>query len=310
MWLLRLIRLPNLAIVALTQYLLYYLLLRPLLQEAGVIPLLNAFYLHLLITDTLLITAGGYLINDIIDRPIDLINRREKVVIGRQIAESTAYWLYFLFTLIGFGLAFFLAIQLDKLGWLWIYPLAVCGLYFYSHSLKRLLLVGNFLVAVYCAGVAGILWIAEWNGIQAAIAQAPAAASRTLEIFCWYLVFAFLSTLFREIVKDIEDQQGDRDQQRLTAPIRWGVSYAVRLAALPAVLLLAALLMLTWRFYAELPPSTLVFLAGAIGLPVMFTLWRLFRARSRRDFHQVSQLAKVVMLSGIFLLLFLTGFIK
>ena len=79
--LLRLVRFPNLVIVALTQYLLYYGLLLPAFRQYSLEPALDGEHFSLLVAVTLLISAGGYVINDIVDFRIDLINRPDKVVI-------------------------------------------------------------------------------------------------------------------------------------------------------------------------------------------------------------------------------------
>ena len=100
--LLRLVRFPNLVIVALTQYLLYYGLLLPAFRQYSLEPALDGEHFSLLVAVTLLISAGGYVINDIVDFRIDLINRPDKVVINRQVRVQSAYWLYFCFNLLGF----------------------------------------------------------------------------------------------------------------------------------------------------------------------------------------------------------------
>lgn len=302
----RLIRLPNLIIVGLTQCLIYFPVLLPAFRLAGLQPLLDHFHFGLLVLDTILITAGGYIINDILDLPIDRINRKEKLIIGRVIAESTAYWLYFLFSLAGFGLAFYLAFYVKAPRLIWLYPLAVAGLFYYSFSLKRRLLTGNLLVAGYCAGVAGILWVAERENLSRLSGTDSLLWEETVGLIGWYLLFAFLSTLFREVVKDIEDVEGDVREQCDTVPIRWGIPAAKRLAALLAVLLLIALGVLSWQYRPRLTAWSFSFLLGGIGLPLLLALAGLQRARNREDFHRLSRLGKVIMLSGIFLLVLLS----
>ncbi|MCB0551331.1 MAG: UbiA family prenyltransferase, partial [Phaeodactylibacter sp.] len=203
--LLRLVRFPNLAIVALAQYLIYYILLLPAFQQYNLEPILDDAHFSLLVAVTVFITAGGYVINDIIDFRIDLVNRPDKVVINRQIRVQSAYWLYFCFNLMGFLLALYLSFHVECIPLANLFPLAVALLFLYSTYLKRQALVGNLLIALFCAGVAGIVWFAEREAFRELIEQAPALAGRIGSIISWYMAFAFLSTMFREVVKDMED---------------------------------------------------------------------------------------------------------
>ncbi len=306
MALLKLIRFPNLVIVALTQYLLYLQVILPAFRQAGIEAALDLSHFSLLVLDTVLITAGGYVINDLIDLPMDLINRRDQVIIKKHFSEQSAYWLYFLFSLTGFGLALYLAFYVDNLKLLWIYPAAVVGLYAYSAYLKKRLLVGNLLVAAYCAGVAGIVWFAEREGLNELQQSAPGLAADMRRLFGWYLFFAFVSTMFREVVKDMEDAEGDRRANCRTVPIIWGLKGARWVALAFALLLLAGLTGLCYQYFFTMSAWSIIFLLLAIGLPVVLALIWLQRARRRRDYSRLSRLGKVIMLSGVLLLLFLT----
>ena len=105
----RLIRLPNLVIVALTQYLLNYQILQPALVREGITPVLDFEHFSVFVLVTVLITAGGYIINDISDFRIDMLNKPDRVIVHKIISIQTAYWLYFVVNLIGFILSLFLA---------------------------------------------------------------------------------------------------------------------------------------------------------------------------------------------------------
>lgn len=296
--LLRLIRFPNLLIVALTQYLLYNRILLPAFdaQQIQSTLLSNQFYLFILVT--VFITAGGYIINDITDVKIDLLNKPKRVIVGRKISSATAYWLYFCFNLIGFILALYLALVGNRMALFFIFPVAVVGLLAYSIFLKKRPLSGNVLVSLYCAGVALIVWIAE----QPAIVQLPAATlSRVTQLFTYYAVFAFFSTLFREVVKDLEDAPGDAAAGARTVPVTWGTGVAKRIAGAAAGILLLYLL---YFFYAIFSQISLV---GNIALGILIfsigiALVLLLRARTIYQYHQLSQLTKWIMLAGILLL--------
>ncbi|MFN7116225.1 MAG: geranylgeranylglycerol-phosphate geranylgeranyltransferase [Saprospiraceae bacterium] len=298
--LLRLIRLPNLVIVALTQWLLYNRILLPAFQTQQIAPTLPPEQFYWFIVVTVLITAGGYIINDLVDIRIDLVNKPNRVIIGRRIATATAYWFYFCINLTGFLLATYLAFVGNRVSLLFIFPTAVVGLLIYSIFLKKRPLSGNVLIALYCAGVALIVWLAE----QPSLAQlSPAALTRITQLLTYYAVFAFFSTLFREIIKDLEDQPGDAANGARTLPIVWGALAAKRLAGASALSLLLYLVYFAYLQFASLVYSGKIALL-ILMLLLLLALGLLLRAHETRHYHRLSQLTKVIMLWGILLLLF------
>lgn len=301
---LRLIRLPNLLIVGLAQYLVYGVLLQPAFADYGISLSLPPHTFWLFVMDTIMITAAGYIINDIIDFRSDLQNRPEKVVLGRYIRKQTAYWLYFSTILLGFFLAFYLALSVQNPPLVAIYPVGVGLLFWYSYRLKQLPLWGNLLISVFCAAVPGVVWFAERAGFSRLAEVAPGEAARIATIMVWYLFFAFGSTLFRELIKDMEDVKGDKSTHCRTVPIAWGMNTAKGLAAATGAGLLALVLSMS-VFQRELftNMSHLYVTVALIG-PIGLSLFGLFRARVPEDYHRLSTLAKLIMLSGLVLLLF------
>lgn len=299
--LLNLIRWPNLVIVALTQILIFNWVLLPSFVQYNIRSSLNQDQFFLLSLVTVLLTAGGYIINDIYDRETDSIDKPERVIIGKSIDLPTAYWLYFVVHLIGFLLALYLAFVVEKPGYVGLFPLASTGLYLYSRWLKRMPLWGNLLIALYCSGVAGIIWFAE----RVAFAELAIAERSYLQVggvLVTYLGFAFLTTLFREIVKDMEDVDGDTRGGYRTAPIAWGLHTARQLATSIGLLILLFLLAAGWYFwkYLDAPVSGVVLMV--LSLPMCLLLYKLVQATEKQHFHQVSQWSKILMLSGILIL--------
>ena len=160
-----LLRVPNLIIVILTEWLLYRYVLLPAYDLADISPSLNATQILILALITALITAGGYIINDIADHKIDLINRPQKVIIRKKISIEVAYLLYFVISIFGFILSFYLGLKTGNIHLLFLYPIAVMGLFLYSVSFKKLALIDNLVVSFFCAGVAGIIAVAERKSI-------------------------------------------------------------------------------------------------------------------------------------------------
>ncbi|NRB52239.1 MAG: geranylgeranylglycerol-phosphate geranylgeranyltransferase [Saprospiraceae bacterium] len=302
--LLNLIRWPNLVIVALTQVLIYNWVLLPSFVQYNIQRSLDQNHFFLLCIVTILLSAGGYIINDIYDRDIDKIDKPERVIIGKEMDLSTAYWLYFVIHLIGFLLSLYLAFVVEKPGYVGLFPLASTGLYVYSRWLKRMPLWGNLLVALYCSGVAGIIWFAE----RVAFAEL-AIAERTYQkigaILITYLVFAFLTTLFRELIKDMEDIEGDSRGGFRTAPIVWGMNRCRQVVSVIGVIILLFLLASGWFFWQKLESPTSGVVLIVMSLPMCLLLYKLVQAREKRQFHQLSQWSKLLMLSGILILFLL-----
>ncbi len=300
--LLRLIRLPNLLVVALTQVLIFYRVIKPALLQAGLQPAFSDWRFFELVLATCIVTAGGYIINDLFDQNIDRINHPQRIVLDR-ITAPVARWLYGCLLLGGFILSTLIAFRRNELAWLWLYPFVTMSLALYSPVLKRRPLVSNLLVAVYCAGVAGLLWLAEREALTALTTVQPETALAVRQVLIIFMIFAFGSTLLREIVKDIEDMEGDRQFGRQTLPILLGTQTSRWLTIFLGVLLLLSLtwpLLQSWSVFSKpLLEGTLLIL----GMWLLLLIYQLTRARVKEDFHRLSTQLKFFMLGGLCLLL-------
>lgn len=300
-----LVRWPNLAIVALVQALLYYRVLRPAFGKYHLEPSLDELRMALLGLTTLSIAAAGYIINDIMDLQADELNRPARRIIGRRMSISTAYWLYFIFNLVGFTAALYLAFYVRQIGLTGLAPLASVGLLWYSVYAKRRPLLGNLVVAGYCAGVAGIVWFAERHAFHQ-LAEINTAHASALQVFLWgYIGLAFAATMFRELVKDLEDQPGDAASGLRTLPIVAGAQAAKYLAWGMAGLVAGGWSWLLLGCSAMFYPWSLWGLFALVLLPLAYACWLLIKAQAPPDFRQISRWAKWIILAGLLLPLFL-----
>ena len=304
----RLVRWPNLLIVAVTQYLLQYLVLVPALEKAGLSPILGSLHFFLLVLDTVIIASGGYIVNDILDYETDLVNKLDKVFINNIISKKAAVVLYLALCLTGLLIAWYLANFVGEKMLALIYPAAVGLLWLYSRFFKKMPLTGNVVVAVFCAFVAGVVLFAERDAFAIISTSQPALASKISLLFGGYLLFAFLSTMLREIVKDMEDMEGDRAQSYRSLPIAFGMKTARRWGMAFAMLLLFSLLFFSkWLFQNE-QWAGLAFNWIAILLPLLYTLVLLKNATEKSEFSRLSKLTKFIMLTGLILLLLIWKF--
>jgi 4-hydroxybenzoate polyprenyltransferase len=308
---LQLIRWPNLIIVVLTMILMRYAVIAPVISKIGVVltgsdgaqvPMTLRMPLAefiLLVLATVFLTAGGYVINDYFDVKTDLINKG-KVIVGTSIPRNRAMMWHNIFNIAGVGIGFYISWRAGYF-WLGTMFLVVSGLlYFYSASYKRQFLIGNLVVAILVAMVPLLVAIYEWPALYRFYSLHTSSIPDISFVFYWvcgFAVFAFLSTLTREIIKDIEDFEGDKAYGRNTIPVILGVLPS-KIVSVSLVLLTIALLFLVWHFFVN-DFITLIYLSSTIVLPLLWVVWRVAQSSTRKHLHGASRVMKFVMLTGI-----------
>lgn len=296
---LKLIRPANLLIVAIIQSLLQYKILVPALSQVDKSPLLDVGHFVLFVLSTLLIAASGYVINDLFDIHTDSVNKSEKQIIGKHISERSGWIFYWILIALGFLISLKIALHIDELPLLLIYPAACFLLYLYSKSWKSQGLIGNIVVAVFSAFVTGILLFAERKTIMDLEDSYPEMYSFVIGIFVAYMVFSFLTSLFRELIKDIEDIEGDTSAGHNTLPISIGKDRAVVVALFYAAMTFLSVVCWIYLQYDEKGLWMTIYLFFAIAIPLLFIMVKTTKANSSSDFHQISTYTKLIMLAGI-----------
>lgn len=300
---LRLIRFPNLIILALAQCLIYYMVVVPLLKTSEFTPSLHTWQFLLIVLSTVLIAAGGYVINDFFDKDIDAANGIGKV---HDFSGWTMKTLYFVFSIIGIAIGLYLTYALKLRQFALTYLLTAALLYFYSASYKRLPLVGNFVVAFLTAVAVFLPAFADYE-LQYAFRdiKLPVINNKMynlrliIAIAAAYAFFAFLISLVREIIKDMEDIEGDREFGCNTLPIVAGINNA-KLIAIGLLLLIVGLILflqIKQAWWESLPVFgyTILF----VQLPLLILSVKLFLSAEKKHFKVASMIAKVVMVGGI-----------
>lgn len=316
---LNLIRYKNLLFIAGLQWLMYYCIIIPLLKTFALDPsfaLGNVNFL-LLMGSTLFLAASGYVINDYFDTRIDAINRPDKMIVGVSVSKEMASRLHQILTAVGLLLGFWVAYQSRSMALALIIALVPGLLWFYSASYKRQFLVGNLVVALNAALVPLVVVVATGsflsseNGYGKLISQTPVMSV----LLVWVLgfsVFAFIATLIREIIKDIEDVEGDREMESRTLPIVWGASKS-KIVLYALIAITAALLLFAHHsFIANFPlfgeeKSTLSlrYILFGILLPLAYLVFLIAKAKVPADFHQAASFNKFIMiLASLFALVF------
>lgn len=297
---LRLVRFPNLLVVGLTQWLIARQILGQAFQEENIAPVLSMTELGLLIFATICVTALGYVVNDISDYEIDLINKPDKIILGRLIERKYAYRLSYLLAGLSLAASLYLAVRLNEMEWIWLYPVFTGLLLAYPAGLKRNPIAGNLFVALACAATAGLIWLGERKSWQLLSAKGQ---EQTAQFITLFMLYAFIATWIREIVKDLEDKEGDERQGRRSLAIRWGDTAAkITTGVLSFILLLALMGICSLAVYQDLNIIGKL-LIPALSLLIIYLNWCLRGAQASHDYHQLSQQWKYFLLGGLSILL-------
>lgn len=304
---LNLIRWKNLLMIALMQYLIKYALLLPFGESHGVLITLSDFNFFLLVLATVCIAAGGYAINDVYDVGTDKINKPNRLIINKHITENNATTIFMVLNIIGVGLGFYLANGIGKSGFIAIFFIASALLYIYSSSLKQIAVVGNIVVSIVVS--LSILLVGIFELIPPMHSNNEAVQTTFLKIILDYAVFAFMINLVRELVKDIEDIEGDRKAGIQTLPVILGEK---RTNKIVFILSLIPILSITYYVITYLFKQQLVvgyFLILVIA-PLIYVSIKLFNAEQKAQYKHISLILKLVMFTGMLSLLLYNFILK
>ncbi len=289
---LKLIRYQNILLLAFMQ-----LIFRYVFFQSQDIPLALADWQYgLFVLSTVLIAAGGYVINNIFDQHTDTINKPNTVVIGKSISETQGYNIYIALTATGVSIGFYLSNVIAKPGFATIFILIAATLYLYATSLKQMMLIGNIMVALLLSFSVVIIGIFDLfptihEGNQQQMAN-------LFSILLDYTIFAFMINLLREIVKDIEDVDGDYNMGMNTLPIAIGKSRATKIVFVLSFIPLLLILHYIYNYLFGLLFVTLYLLFFVVAPLLYFTI-KIGAATSKKEFHNLSLLLKWILLFGI-----------
>ncbi len=300
--LLKLIRVQNLLIVAATQYLMRFAIIRPILMVNDFKLQLSEFDFFILVFSTICLTAAGYVINDYFDTKTDSFNKPKKVVVGRSISRRGAMALHIVLNVMGVIGGFYVSYVIGHLKFGFIFILVTGILWYYSTTYKRQFLIGNILVSILTALVPLMVILFEMPVLYKEYSDFLIANNTNLNsVLYWVLAFsffAFVTTLIREIIKDTEDFEGDSAYGRNTLPIVLGINYT-KLIILVLILSMIGSLVLIYIRYLQGSIITFWYLIVVQVIPFIYLIYRIIKADSKKDYHFASGLMKVIMLCGL-----------
>ncbi len=298
----KLVRWPNLLVIALTQFLLKYFVFNFFFTETGIEFTSTVLEFTALVFATVLVAAGGYIINDYFDVENDTINKPERVIVERIFSRQEALAMYYAFNILALLAGVYVAYRTSSLSMGLIFPAVAMLLWLYAADYKRSLILGNVIVAGLSSMVLLIVWLSGFYSLKLSpesfISARPVLPHIT-RFTMGYTVFAFLVSLARELIKDMEDAEGDREAGCRTFPVAYGLD-ASRKLFIGLIILVNVLLSLAvvWLELASYPLTAIGL--GLFGmLPALSILFVAFRVKDRMGYARLSLSLKLLMLLGV-----------
>lgn len=301
----RLVRWSNLLFLAALIWLMEKWVAVPILDNMAFGEQLPWYILLLIMLATMLIAGGGYVINDYFDVKIDRINRPDEVVVTRTVSKPAAMRLSMWLSGIGIACGLAVAVWLRSMTIGILFVLIPGLLWFYSSSYKRLFMIGNLTIALLAAVTPMVVAMANVALLQLRYATILPYTTLVHDLYAWlggFALFAFLLTWIREIIKDLQDQMGDRELECHSMPVVWGDRWTKIFVTALIVLTLAVIGHL-WYHVLPFPTSWMSlstrYIVFGIVTPLLCVLGLLWSAKIPSDYKTCQQLVKFTMLLGM-----------
>ncbi len=289
---LQLIRWKNLLMIAAIQLLFKYIYL----PAFGISTVLDPFHFSLLILATIAIAAAGNIINDIEDIEADVINKPSKLLVTKHLSKKKANLYYYACNFIGLVVGFYIAYHVNRASFVATFIGTALLLNVYSMSLKKRPIIGNIVVSLLIS--LSILIVGFFDIIPAISEQNGVDQYLAFKGLIDYAIFAFMFNLLREMIKDVEDIEGDKILNMKTLPILIGVhktkNVIFGLSFIP-------LIVVTYYSYANFAklPIVLAYMLIVVQLPFLHFMTKLLYAENKKQYRYLSRLLKLIMLLGM-----------
>jgi 4-hydroxybenzoate polyprenyltransferase len=308
---LQVVRWPNLLFILLTQVAFYFFIIQNVYSETPQFLRLNVKLFFLLTIASILIAAAGNIINDYFDVNIDRINKPEKMIVGKIITPRSAILWHLVLSFIGVTISFYVSFEMhQRLWWLgFCNLLVVLLLVVYSSTFKKKLLIGNVLIALLTAWVIIVIVLSQFqlNYSQSMLMYEDTIKQNFLKVFrigMLYASFAFIITLIREVVKDMEDYIGDMKNGCKTMPIVWGFPVSKVFVAVWTIVLVGLLIILQFYVLQYYWYFAILYCLALVIVPLLFSTKVLLAASDKLHFNALSNIYKFIMLTGILSMMF------
>jgi len=297
----KLIRYQNLLMIIVTMCLIRYALL-PFFNETISLPTIWFVYILL---GVVCVTAGGYVINDIYDIEADKINKPNNTYVGNLVSITKAKYYYTLLTVVGIGFGTYLSVKVDSMGLSLFFIVTAILLFLYTRFLKRTIFLGNVLISILVSLPIFMVYIYETVNVPKhdsflEIVMSIFSSMGVYITILYYMFFSFIATLIRELIKDIEDVDGDNYMNMSTLPIIFGMRRARNVAIFFSIIFVISLIIISKAFIDD----TDFFVLGIYNylflvLPLLYFVYVLWNAKAHKQFSFLSSYMKWIMVSGI-----------
>lgn len=291
--------------IALLQVLINVCLVRPILMLYELEPTFTVLDFIFLTAATVMIAAGGYIINDYFDTKSDMINRPDNVVVGTDVSRGNALAWHLGLNIVACILGAMVSLRIGVWVFAFFFPFVSGLLWFYSSTYKKMFLLGNVIVALLTGLIPLLPVTYEIPGQMATDNVMIVNGVYDLNLlFYWagaFGIFAFVTTFYREIIKDIEDIDGDREIGRSTVPVVIGVMASKIVIVVLIACTITALIVVWHKFLCD--TISAIYFGVMLILPLIFLAYKVLTMKEKKQYHFASNFAKLIMLAGILFLL-------
>lgn len=309
----QLIRWKNLIIAGGTVMLSKYAIFEPAINRLFPLSSSSLDFLDtlLLSISVMIIAAGGYIINDINDVKTDQINKPKKIIIGKYISAKNAEILYIALTISGILLAAIIGESVGNYRLVLLHVVIAGILWIYSKYVKNTFLLGNLLVAIASSVVALTYFIFESLGyirtygdiLKINFKSILGGPLNTLWLYSICLtLFGFILSIIREMIKDLQDFDGDNSVGAGTIPIVLGKKITKSLVV-GLTIILTFLIIYILHFKIDEAPfneySFLIYTWLLVIIPFGDIIYSVLKARKSEDYQRPSNTCKFIMISGV-----------
>ncbi len=266
----------NILIIVLAQYLssIYILAHNKSLGEV----IFDVNLLMLVLASSVAI-AAGYIINNFYDSEKDLINRPQKSMLDRLVSQNTKLMFYFVLNFLAVIMASYVSFRAVI-----FFSLYIFGIWFYSHKLKKMPVIGNLTSAILTITPFFAVFIYYKNFETVIFVHA---------------MFLFLIIAMRELTKDLENIKGDLALNYRTIPIVYGERTSKTMLTLLAILTLIPAYLLIFNF--NIGRMNFFFFLSVVLLAIFLLL--LWKSNSKSQYLILHNILKFIIVAGVFSIL-------
>ncbi|WP_372751306.1 UbiA family prenyltransferase [Labilibaculum sp.] len=300
---LKLVRLPNLIIIALTQYVMRYFIIQPILSINGIKLQLSDVDFAILVAATVLMAAAGYIINDYFDTKADRFNKKE-VIVGRKIPRRVALILQQVLAAMSMFLAGYVSHKIGHWQFVFIFFMGGGLLWFYSTSYKYYFLLGSFLMALVIAAIPFLVVIFEIPPLAEKYAEVLVATKTNFNYLLYWVgafsFFSFFGALIAQFIRDLVSIKGDREISRNSLPIVIGLKWS-KVVIIVLILFLSVSVFGIWYQFLNAPMDQITpwYFGLLIILPLLILVYRVYKFSEGDKFRGAIYLMRFAILSGI-----------